>query len=165
MKLEWTPVDPRYTHYLQLHALVVMGVIAIVIAAQYFIARWGAMLPSWLWSAGILLALTLLLTLLWAPRRFLYTGYCVTDDLLLLRQGALWRAQRGVPFNRIQHVEVKESLFARLFGLASVVIYTAGSQGADLEVPGLRKVDAEAMQHRLLNEMAQQEFEGEGDDI
>jgi membrane protein YdbS with pleckstrin-like domain len=37
----------------------------------------------------------------------------------------------------------------RWFGLSSLIIYTAGTRGADAEIPGLASEDAEALREEL----------------
>jgi membrane protein YdbS with pleckstrin-like domain len=54
-----------------------------------------------------------------------------------------------VPFVRIQHVDTSRSPIERLVGLASTVVYTAGSRGADVSVPGLETGDADDLRERL----------------
>ena len=47
-----------------------------------------------------------------------------------------------VPFSRIQHVEIDESVFSRLFKLASISVFTAGDSSDDLVIKGLSKEKA-----------------------
>jgi len=54
-----------------------------------------------------------------------------------------------VPLVRIQHVDSRRSAFERLVGLASTVVYTAGSRGADVTIPGLTPTDADGLRKRL----------------
>jgi membrane protein YdbS with pleckstrin-like domain len=54
-----------------------------------------------------------------------------------------------VPFVRVQHVDSQRGPIERLAGLSSVVVYTAGSRGADVTIPGLRPERAEAIQAEL----------------
>ena len=75
--------------------------------------------------------------------------YVVRADALYLERGVFTRTRTVVPFVRIQHVDASRSPFQRLLGLASTVVYTAGSRGADVTVPGLTAADADALQERL----------------
>jgi membrane protein YdbS with pleckstrin-like domain len=58
-----------------------------------------------------------------------------------------------VPFVRVQHVDTQRGPVERALGLASVVVYTAGSRQADVTIPGLTPERADALQERL-REMA-----------
>jgi membrane protein YdbS with pleckstrin-like domain len=66
----------------------------------------------------------------------------------------------SVPFVRVQHVDTQRGPVERLAGLASVVVYTAGSRGADVTIPGLRPERAEQLREQL-RELA---IESEHDD-
>ena len=54
-----------------------------------------------------------------------------------------------VPYVRIQHVDASRGPVERAFGLATTVVYTAGSRGADVSIPGLSPERAEDLQTRL----------------
>ena len=54
-----------------------------------------------------------------------------------------------VPFVRVQHVDTQRGPIERAAGLSSVVVYTAGSRGADVTIPGLTPERAEALQEQL----------------
>jgi len=71
------------------------------------------------------------------------------DDALFLVRGVLTRTDTSVPYVRVQHVDTTRSPFERSAGLASVVVYTAGSRGADIAIPGLRPERATELRERL----------------
>ena len=73
----------------------------------------------------------------------------VQEDALYLERGVLTRVTSVVPFVRVQHVDTQRGPVERLVGLSSVVVYTAGSRGADVTVPGLAPERADAIQQRL----------------
>lgn len=73
----------------------------------------------------------------------------VRDDDLYLERGVLTRVNTVVPFVRVQHVDTQRGPVERTLGLASVVVYTAGSRGADVTVPGLTPERADELQERL----------------
>ena len=51
--------------------------------------------------------------------------------------------------SRIQHVDTRQGPLERALGLATVVVYTAGSVGAMVGIPGLAQADAEALRDHL----------------
>lgn len=81
--------------------------------------------------------------------RYRVWGFVLRDDSLYLRRGVLVRVETLVPYVRIQHVDTRRSAFERLVGLASSVVYTAGSRGADVRIPGLEPDRARSLQERL----------------
>ena len=83
------------------------------------------------------------------PARYRAWAFRVGDADVRLRHGVLWRTESVVPHFRIQHVDTTHGPLERWRGLASVVIYTAGSVGGALTIPGLAVSDAEALRDRL----------------
>lgn len=71
------------------------------------------------------------------------------DDALYLERGVLVHVSTVVPYVRVQHVDTRRGPIERATGLASTVVYTAGSRGADVQVPGLSPGRAEALRDRL----------------
>jgi uncharacterized protein len=107
---------------------------------------------TWLLVPVVLLGAVLLVRLLggWR-RRYAALFRCVLlPDGLLLRRGVWWRKESFVPRARIQHTDVDEGPIARRFGIATLKVFTAGSEVSELEVEGLAKADALALRDRLL---------------
>lgn len=75
--------------------------------------------------------------------------YVVREESLYLRRGVLTHVRTVVPYVRVQHIDTRRGALERLFGLSSLVVYTAGSRGADVTVPGLTPERASALQARL----------------
>lgn len=82
---------------------------------------------------------------------FLYRSwrYVVREESLYLTRGVLTEVQTVVPYVRVQHIDTRRSAFERVLGLSTLVVYTAGSRGADVTVPGLTPDTAEDLQSRL----------------
>jgi hypothetical protein len=81
--------------------------------------------------------------------RYRVWRYEVREDALYLERGVFTRVRTVVPFVRIQHVDSSRGPLERLIGLASTVVYTAGSRGADVTVPGLTPTGADDLRERL----------------
>jgi membrane protein YdbS with pleckstrin-like domain len=84
-----------------------------------------------------------------AHLRYRSWSYRVRTDSLFLDRGVLTRVRTVVPYVRIQHVDASRGPVERAFGLATVVVYTAGSRGADVSIPGLTPERADDLQERL----------------
>jgi len=82
------------------------------------------------------------------------------DDALYLERGVVTRVETAVPYVRVQHVDTQRTPVDRGLGLARVVVYTAGSRGADVTVPGLSPERA----RRLRNELRDLAVESEPED-
>ncbi|WP_254271043.1 PH domain-containing protein [Haloarcula marina] len=75
--------------------------------------------------------------------------FALQEDALFLVRGVLTRTDTSVPYVRVQHVDTTRGPVERAAGLASVVVYTAGSRGADITIPGLRPERATELRERL----------------
>lgn len=114
----------------------------------------GVSLLAQIW---LLLPVVLLAALLFVRigvrygRRYAATFRCVLlPDGLLLRRGVWWRKETFVPRARIQHTDVNEGPIARRFGIATLKVFTAGSQVSELEIEGLPRESAIALRDKLL---------------
>ncbi len=54
-----------------------------------------------------------------------------------------------MPHARIQHVDTRHGPIDRWLGLASLVVFTAGTRGAILAIPALEAAEAEDLRDRL----------------
>ncbi|WP_049971047.1 PH domain-containing protein [Haladaptatus cibarius] len=139
------------------------------------------------WFAGVLITTAFVGAVLFAVRRFvfdiavwlplalavvifvlggIYTVFKyrvwrfeIRDDDLYLERGVFTRVTTVVPFVRVQHVDTQRGPIERLAGLGSVVVYTAGSRGADVTIPGLTPERASDLQRRLRNLAIESEYE------
>lgn len=98
--------------------------------------------------------------LVWVVLAYRVWVYQVRDDSLYLERGVVTHVRTIVPYVRIQHVDTSRSALERALGLSTLVVYTAGSRGADVSVPGLTPDEARDLQQRL-KELA---IEADGDD-
>ena len=59
--------------------------------------------------------------------RYLRFRYRITPKEIVIQSGVLTRQNRSIPIERIQNIEIEQSLLPRLLGTAKVKIETAGS--------------------------------------
>lgn len=98
---------------------------------------------------GAVLLLALAVTLLYPARRYRGWGYREGEDEIEIRRGRWFRVRTIVPFGRVQHIDVAQGPIQRPFGLATLILHTAGTHGASVPLPGLLHGDAEAMRDRI----------------
>jgi membrane protein YdbS with pleckstrin-like domain len=65
--------------------------------------------------------------------------YALRERDISYKSGLFVKRITTVPFSRIQHVETDEKPISRIFGLASLSVYTAGDSSDDLVIKGIRK--------------------------
>lgn len=95
-----------------------------------------------------------------AVLRYRVFRFEVREDTLFIQRGVLTRVRTVVPYVRVQHVDTQRGPLERVVGLSTVVVYTAGSRGADVSIPGLTPERADDLQASL-RELA---IESEPDD-
>lgn len=77
-------------------------------------------------------------------------GYKLTEDEIALRHGVISTSFRSARYERIQAVDVVESIIARLLGLATVRVETAGGTSSVIKIEYLPKAKAEELRAELL---------------
>ncbi|MFB6172812.1 MAG: PH domain-containing protein [Haloarculaceae archaeon] len=137
-------LDPR----VQVLWVVRAVVVALVLGALVTIAE-RAVLGTAVWLGPSTALVVGALGVAFAVLRYRSWGYRLRTDALYLERGVLTRVQTIVPYVRVQHVDTREGPVERLAGLATVVVYTAGSRGADVSVPGLVASRATDLRERL----------------
>lgn len=96
----------------------------------------------------------------WVVSRYRRWVYQIREDSLYLERGVVVHRRTHAPYVRIQHVDTSRSPLERSLGLSTLVVYTAGSRGADISIPGLEPDEARDLQQRV----KQLAIEAEGDD-
>lgn len=101
---------------------------------------------AWLLVSSLLLWSTLVY-----PRKFFERlRYRVDEDGIEIHKGVWWRRIINVARTRIQHTDVSQGPLARQYGIAKLVIHTAGTENASVELPGLARETAMALRDHLV---------------
>jgi len=109
---------------------------------------WLRLLVPLLWFVLALLALWQAYR--WPPHSYAHAFYRVDDQGLEIRRGVYWRVVLNVPRSRVQHIDVTQGPIDRRFGLGTLVIYTAGTDHAKVELGGLEHGRALRIREHLL---------------
>jgi len=86
----------------------------------------------------------------WPPLEYRFAAYRVDGNGLEIRRGVYFRAVINVPRSRVQHTDVAQGPLQRRFGLATLIVHTAGNESAVVELPGLTHDIALAIRDHLL---------------
>lgn len=103
----------------------------------------------WLVALG-LLAIVFLIGFGYSAIAWRVTRFAVTDDAVQLRTGVLFRQQRQARLDRLQAIDVRQPLLARLFGLAELRLEVAGGSGSAVPLAFLREAEADQLRADLL---------------
>lgn len=137
------------------------GVLVLAALAFGGIAVFGAQVPEHQGTlftvaavaVGVLVAVQLIVPpLAWGRWRF-----TIDDELLVARYGVIFHEEKAIPVSRLQHVDLTRGPIERLFGLATLVVHTAGTEGAAFRLPGLAAARAAEIRDGIL--------EARGDDV
>ncbi len=131
---------------------VCLGLPAFAIAAG---VGFGARPPGWvsvlLWSgASVGAVLFAWLAHVWPDAEHRHAAYRVTPDGIEIQGGVLWRSVVSVPRSRVQHTDVSQGPLQRRYGLATLLIYTAGTDHAQVDLRGLDHATALRIRDHLL---------------
>jgi len=146
-------LDKRYWTVVLLSLLVVFAAIGVGIVLFALFVEDGEEALPWMISGYIVVtALTF-----WLSRiAYLKKGYAFREHDVLFRHGIIATKTIVIPYNRVQHVALHEGVFSRMFGLAEVKVFTAGGNSGDIDIPGIRKPEAEDIKQLLMGKIQKQ---------
>lgn len=158
--LELTPIEATYLKVLRWEWLIMSLVLGTAITLLLvFVKRLHHPLPVGLLAGGWLLVIALFC---WLQSKSFYTrAYAIRDKDVIYRRGWIIQSTHTCPFNRIQHSAVTIGPIEKRFGLASLVLYTAGSDEADLRIRGLQETTAWTLKEWINKKIADEPTEGE----
>ena len=148
-------LDPRVIPLQQITGSLFVGVFAFGSLMFFAIRLLSERTAAWLFllQLGVWLALVLLglwHAVRWPARAYRHTSYRVDDQGIEIRKGVYWRVVINVPRSRVQHIDVSQGPIERRFGLGTLVIYTAGTEHAKVELEGLEHGRALRIREHLL---------------
>jgi len=149
-----TPLHPSQVAVLRIRFAIAGLVLAIaLLIAEAALANENPLPFGAVLAAGIVL----ILFAVWRmpKRRYAAWGYRLEEDELAVRHGLLIRSLSLVPFGRVQHIDLAQGPLERAFGLATLVLNTAGTRGAAVKLPGLAQADAEEMRDHIRGKIRQ----------
>lgn len=155
------PLDPRSVRVRRITGWLVAGPILGGQLLTILLLVLLAPLPGWaellLLAGGAAVTLVLVWSAhSWPAIEHRHACYKVDERGIEMRRGVVWRKVINVPRSRVQHTDVSQGPLERSHGLATLVIYTAGTNHARVDLHGLDHATALGIRDHLLA--------GEGDD-
>jgi len=130
--------------------LLFFGWLAHALAAFFFNADSKPILSIYVVGATAgFVALMGILGIVWPPVVYRHRSYRITEHGLQIRKGVWWRAIIDVPHSRVQHTDVTQGPLERRYGLGKLVVHTAGTMSATVELEGLAHETALQLRDRL----------------
>lgn len=93
------------------------------------------------------------------------TRWRLDEDGLRVRRGRFWRHEVLVPRTRVQHLDVERGPIERRYGLATLIVHTAGTRLNALRQPGFDESTAAALRDALVPKRREQEDVPEAADV
>jgi uncharacterized protein len=149
-------LDPRYVPLQRLVGAIAATCLAgvsllglgVAALAADDLPRWGAAALASVWAMSVIgLAWH---ALRWPAIAYRHASYRVEDHGIEIRRGVHWRVVINVPRSRVQHTDVSQGPLERAHGLGTLVMYTAGTHHARVDLPGLAYERALRLRDHLL---------------
>ena len=149
-------LDPRSISVKRIEGWIATAIVSAVLLVSLCVTLLVAdNLPSWLYwvlpflwpAASVLLAWH---AHRWPVLEYRHTSYRVDGLGIEIRRGVYWRVVINVPRSRVQHTDVSQGPVERRFGLGTLVIYTAGTDYARVDLSGLEHGVALRLRDQLL---------------
>ncbi len=149
-EIEFTPLLVNYKKLLIIQWSIFYAVLLIGIIIAYFLLPTPSITILLAVLFFLLLVICYTLHLLLIKKGFPFKGYAIREKDVHYRSGYLTQRITTIPIHRIQHLEIRQGLLAKILGIAKLKIFTAGDNGADLSIKGIDMPTAENIKQLLL---------------
>lgn len=147
------PLHPDYWKVMIISRIIFFTILGIIIGVVLFFNEDAR--EFWLYFVMLLLVL-FGISLVLGKIGFRKKGFAFRQHDVLYKSGIVSETTTIIPFNRIQHVALHEGIFARMFGLASIGVFTAGGGDSDIEIPGIEKEKAQQIKQLLMSKLSEE---------
>ncbi len=161
-EVSFLPIHKKYWNIMVINLLIFTVILFVVTAILFVSVYRNASFGSMFYIGIILLVFGIIGLLFWINRiTFRKRGYALRERDVLYRSGVWSTTTTIIPFNRIQHIAVSEGMFSRMYGLASLEVYTAGGNSSDVSISGIERERAYAMKELLMKNLNNEDFKQE----
>lgn len=148
-------LDPRVIPFDRLVGWITTLVFAGIFLMGLLVFWFAGALPDWAWPiAGpawsLFVAALAWHAYRWPELSYARTSYILDGQGLEIRAGVFWRRILSVPRSRVQHIDVTQGPMQRSYGLATLVVFTAGTVHSNVSLAGLAHETALAVRDLLL---------------
>lgn len=141
-KITLKPLEPNYFKVLLLNKSVFLVILLISLLMLNYFDFKEITNQNWL-LIGVGYLLLTVFTIMFSKLSFQRKSYIFREHDAVYKSGVILQSTIVVPYKRIQHVSLNQGMFSRVFGLASVELFTAGGDNSDIEIKGIKLADAE----------------------
>lgn len=151
--IEFTSLLPKYKRLLNIQWTTFFALLIIALVVAYF--NFEKIELVWFGVAFTLWLIFLLTKFSFIQLGFPNKGYAIRQKDLHYKTGYLTHKTISVPFNRIQHVEIRQGFISKILDLAVLKIYTAGNSAHDLSLKGISLETAEEIKQIITSKVTQ----------
>lgn len=153
-EVSFLPIHKKYWNVMVINLLIFVVILFVATAIAFVSVYQSTNLGAGFYVSILAFVFGFIGLLFWLNRiAFKKRGYLIREKDLLYRSGILATTTVIIPFNRIQHIAVHEGMFSRMYGLASLEIYTAGGNSSDLSISGIDKQKAYTIKEFLMKDL------------
>jgi len=145
--VELNSVQKRYKKLIWINE----GLVFILLFALPIVVFFIEPVPIWIpIVALVILSLVLSVRATEIEKGFPLRLFGIRQYDIIYQSGFFYFTETVIPYNRIQHVEIKQGPLSRFFNLYSLRLYTAGASSGDLIIDGLDKETAQKLKAKVL---------------
>lgn len=151
-KTTLTPIAKRYKKIV-IFNLILSNVILLGLAISVYFFLLDEVETIYKLGGLFILFLILILFDFFTLMAFKRKSFAFREQDVIYCSGILTITHEIVPYNRLQHVVLKQGWFSRYLGLATIECFTAASANNEIAIPGLELKQAEQIKNMLLNKI------------
>ncbi len=148
--IQYIKVEKSYFYILLFNLIAIYSSLIVGITLFTFLIYKGVF-QKFYWLFFAILIFALVVQIIFCKMGFSKRKYAIRDKDITYSEGLITNTTTTLPFNRVQHIEIKRSFLSRKLNLSTLNIYSAGESGGDLSIKGLPKDVAEKMYTFLTN--------------
>lgn len=146
-EVQFSPLQRNYFNVLMFNLVLVLVVsLLFYVGLEWFAQK--SLFKNSVVFIPIILILLFSIALILLKLGFKKRGFAIRNHDIIYRSGIISENTIIVPYNRVQHVALHRGFISRKFNLATVQLFTAGENSADIKIPGL--LDEEAIKIKEL---------------
>jgi membrane protein YdbS with pleckstrin-like domain len=148
-------LDPQFVPFQRAIGWIVTASVSAGLLIGLLIVWLTARMPSWLILLLPFAWLAVACGLAWFSYRwpvveYRHTSFRLDGEGIEIHSGVVWRTVVSVPRSRVQHIDVSQGPLERSYGLGRLIVYTAGTDHARVELGGLSHGVAFGLRNHLL---------------
>lgn len=147
------PLEPGQLKAMRLTAAVFWTVVTLgSLGPGFGLSQGFEWFPFWL-PPLVIAPIGLWSVLIATPARWRRWGWAWTGKELHVASGWLARRHTIVPAARVQHIDVTQGPVERMFGVATLVLHTAGTANSQVDLPGITRETAEEIRDAIRDQL------------